>query len=144
MNSLSLIVVFLIFVDKGTCSAFLCPVSPMTKNVKFTESISFAPCKVSATNNHICTRVNGSNDDIESDPTGRKRGLILFPVILFIATWLFSIPPEFRRARICTEQQVIDNPSSKCITAKNWVIGIQDYYRNGGGVDFDFSVDQDS
>jgi len=85
-----------------------------------------------------------NEDRIESDPTGRKRGLILLPIVLLIAIWLFSIPPEFRRARICSEQQVIDNPGSKCITGENWVKGVQEYYRNGGGVEFDFSIDPDN
>jgi hypothetical protein len=92
------------------------------------------------------TILNLNKDNIDTtsndaDPTGMKRGLVLFPLVLLVAVWLFSIPPEFRRARICTEQQVIDNPNSKCITAQNWVSGVKGYYQNGGGVEFDFTVD---
>ncbi len=88
--------------------------------------------------------MNANPDSNDPDPTGMKRGLILFPTVLLIAIWLFSIPPEFRRARICSEQQVIDYPDSKCMTATNWVGGVKDYYMNGGGVQFDFTIDPDS
>ncbi len=93
--------------------------------------------------NEIDDSVPSRNNE-NADPTGLKRGLVLFPVVVLIATWLFTIPPEFRRARICTEQQVIDNPGSKCITAGNWVKGVQEYYRNGGGIKFDFTIDPDN
>jgi hypothetical protein len=35
------------------------------------------------------------------------------------------------------------NPESKCITAGDWVSNIQEYYRNGGGIQFDFSLEED-
>lgn len=80
----------------------------------------------------------------DGDPTGLKRGAILLPIVLLVNVWMFSIPVEFRRARICSEQQVRENPSSKCMTTETWRQGVADYYANGGGIKFDFSVDPDA
>mmetsp|Transcript_24622 Transcript_24622/g.30279 ORF Transcript_24622/g.30279 Transcript_24622/m.30279 type:complete len:153 (+) Transcript_24622:125-583(+) len=86
-----------------------------------------------------------ANDDTdEYDPTGLKRGKIILPMVMLLAIWFFTIPPEFRRSRLCSEQQVIDNPKSKCITAEKWISGIQEYYRGGGGIQWDFSIDPDN
>ncbi len=83
-------------------------------------------------------QINMSNNS--ADPSGQRRGLILFPLVLLFTVWLFTIPPEFRRAHICSEQQVIDYPG-KCITPDTWINGVKEYYRNGGGIEFDFSID---
>jgi hypothetical protein len=32
-------------------------------------------------------------------------------------------------------------PNKNCITANEWVRGVGDYYNNGGGVHFDFSIE---
>ena len=89
------------------------------------------------------TTLSASNDNNESDsdPTGLKRGFVLFPAVLLLATWLFTIPPEFRRARICTEQQIIEYPDKNCMTSKGWISGVSEYYRNGGGIKFDFTIE---
>ena len=60
---------------------------------------------------------------------------------MFVNVWLFSIPTEFRRAQFCNEEQVRLYPESKCITFKSWREGIAEYYANGGGVKFDFSIE---
>ena len=57
---------------------------------------------------------------------------------------MFSIPVEFRRARLCSEEQVRLNPDSKCMTFEMWTKGVSEYYGNGGGINFDFSVDPDA
>jgi len=80
----------------------------------------------------------------KGDPTGLKRGNIIFPIIFLLNVWAFSIPVEYRRARICSEEQVRDNPGSKCMTTETWRKGVADYYANGGGIKFDFSVDPDA
>ena len=80
----------------------------------------------------------------EGDPTGLKRGAILLPIALLVNVWMFSIPVEYRRARICSEQQVREHPHSKCMTTGTWRKGVADYYANGGGIKFDFSVDPDA
>mmetsp|Transcript_25135 Transcript_25135/g.54865 ORF Transcript_25135/g.54865 Transcript_25135/m.54865 type:complete len:165 (-) Transcript_25135:47-541(-) len=82
--------------------------------------------------------------DYEGDPTGLKRGAILLPIIFLINVWLFSIPVEFRRARLCSEEEVRANPNSKCMTWETWRSGVADYYASGGGVKFDFSIDPDA
>jgi hypothetical protein len=65
-------------------------------------------------------------------------------LVLFLCVWNFTIPVEFRRARLCSEQQGMDNPTSKCITVSNYMNGIVQYYRNGGTVfQFDFTIDPD-
>jgi hypothetical protein len=35
------------------------------------------------------------------------------------------------------------NPESKCITAGDWASNVQEYYRNGGGIQFDFSIEEE-
>lgn len=46
------------------------------------------------------------------DGTG-ARGVILQGVVLLICLWLFSIPPEFRRAHFCTTDQCVTD-RAKC------------------------------
>lgn len=73
---------------------------------------------------------------------GIKRGLYLLGIVLAFNIWIFSIPPEFRRAKLCSEEQVAMFPDSGCMTGEKWVQGVQDYYANGGGVHFDFSIEK--
>lgn len=75
--------------------------------------------------------------------TNIERGPVLWFISLALCVWSFSIPVEFRRARFCSEQQVIDNPTSKCITFGNWAKNIASYYENGGGIQWDFSVEEE-
>jgi hypothetical protein len=84
---------------------------------------------------------NNSNEEENNDPLGISRGAILFLVVALANLWLFSVPPEFRRARNCSEEQVLLHPGRNCMTAEMWWGGIADYYRNGGGVQFDFSME---
>lgn len=112
-------------------------------NTQSTTSTNLSPSSLSMKNQNEIDDPLSSRNNGNADPTGLKRGLVLFPLVVLIATWLFTIPPEFRRARICSEQQVIDNPGSKCITAGNWVKGVKEYYSNGGGIKFDFTIDPD-
>ena len=75
------------------------------------------------------------------DGTGRGKYILAFS--LASCLWIFSIPTEFRRAIICpsdacAEQRTLCND---CMTRDEWVGGIKEYYRNGGGVKFDFSID---
>jgi hypothetical protein len=54
---------------------------------------------------------------------------------------MFSIPTEFRRARICTDEDVRLHPEEHCTTFASWRTGVAEYYANGGGVKFDFSIE---
>ena len=60
---------------------------------------------------------------------------------MFVNVWMFSVPTEFRRAKMCSEEQVLLYPDSNCMTFKSWKEGIAEYYANGGGVKFDFSIE---
>jgi hypothetical protein len=86
-----------------------------------------------------------SKDKEEPDDTGyvdgSTTGAFLMAFVLLINVWIFSIPTEFRRARICKEEDVVLYPNKNCITANEWVRGVGDYYKNGGGVQFDFSIE---
>lgn len=79
-----------------------------------------------------------------SEATGLERGKYLFALVFLVNIWLFSVPVEYRRAKFCTEQQVMDSDSDKCMTWNTWKGGIADYYRSGGGFNLDFSIDPDS
>lgn len=61
------------------------------------------------------------------------RGLVLFGFTIFLCVWLFSIPPEFRRAYFCSPA-CEENPMycNDCVTPQQWVSGIVEYYQNGG------------
>lgn len=76
------------------------------------------------------------------DGTG-VRGPIILSLALLIVVWIFSIPPEFRRAKICTLPVCVENRAAcnDCQTTTELREGIIDYYRNGGGIKFDFSID---
>jgi hypothetical protein len=84
-------------------------------------------------------RLQSSEDD-NAAVDGTGRGLVIMAISLFACVWIFSIPPEFRRAHICTS----DRPSaaSTCVQLGAWVDEVADYYRGGGGVHFDFTIDQ--
>ena len=83
----------------------------------------------------------------EMNPNGETDGTNVAPFLLVAAfavcVWLFSIPVDLRRAKICSAQQVVDNPESRCITWDKWTQSVSDYYKSGGGVQFDFSVDKE-
>lgn len=72
---------------------------------------------------------------------GSDRGSVLLAISWAICIWLFSIPTEFRRAVICPPSTRGQVEVSNCVTWGEWTSGISAYYRNGGGVQFDFSID---
>jgi hypothetical protein len=94
----------------------------------------------SSTTLHL-SKDNNNEEENNTDPLGISRGAILFLVVASANLWLFSVPPEFRRARNCSEEQVLLYPDRKCMTTEMWWGGIADYYRNGGGFQFDFSME---
>ena len=82
----------------------------------------------------------GSNPDVDTDGIGVGKYLLI--IVMLLNVWAFSIPVEFRRARFCSEEDVRLYPDRHCTTFETWKTGITDYYANGGGVDFDFSVEE--
>eukprot|EP00977_Amphora_coffeiformis_P018091 scaffold6164_cov163-Amphora_coffeaeformis.AAC.2 len=78
---------------------------------------------------------------------GGDRGLVLFIIVMLVNVWLFSIPPYFRRVLICPdplppgcETTAPRIKCQECITAEEWKQGVVEYYQNGGGIQFDFSI----
>merc|ERR1719223_185992 len=75
-----------------------------------------------------------------------KRGNVLFAFVLLVCIWSFSIPPELRREHFCfSERCRSDNTANlcyDCITFSEWRGKVADYYKGGGGVKFDFSVEE--
>jgi hypothetical protein len=78
-----------------------------------------------------------NNYDGSTDGTDVAPYLLAFSCA--IAVWLFTIPVEFRRTKLCSEEETVQYPTL-CTTPAKWSRDIQDYYANGGGVKFDFSV----
>jgi hypothetical protein len=74
---------------------------------------------------------------------GSGRGKIIQVIVLAVCVWSFSIPPEFRRARFCTTSACVESRAScnDCVTFSEWKIKVVEYYKGGGGVNFDFSID---
>ena len=78
---------------------------------------------------------------------GVGRGIPILGLVLVIILWTFSIPPEFRRAYICVDacNEYRDAPQcNNCVTGEEWANGVKEYYQNGGGIQWDFSIDPNS
>ena len=66
-------------------------------------------------------------------------GQTLLLLGFLLSAWLFTIPPEFRRKNLCGEEDTIRRPDV-CITPGQFASNVAEYYRNGGGIQWDFSV----
>lgn len=73
---------------------------------------------------------------------GTGRGAIIQGLVLLLCVWIFSIPPEFRRTHMCMSDYCEQNRSAcyDCLTSSEWRGRIADYYRGGGGIQFDFTI----
>ena len=76
-----------------------------------------------------------------ADTGGIGRGKVLLLLVLIVNVWMFSIPVEFRRARLCSVEDTKLYPDKHCTTVDAWRTGVADYYANGGGIKFDFSIE---
>ena len=74
---------------------------------------------------------------------GLDRAAIIMPIVLLINIWFFTVPPEFRRARLCSEMDTAAYPEV-CMTPKMFASGIVEYYKGGGGIQWDFSIAEDN
>jgi hypothetical protein len=72
---------------------------------------------------------------------GLREGKYILLFALVVNVWLFSIPTEFRRARVCSVEDVQLYPDRHCTTFDAWRQGVAEYYAYGGGVHFDFSIE---
>ena len=84
-----------------------------------------------------------NNADRQSDYQGLGRGKPLLGLVFLVCVWFFSIPVHFRRDVFCVIPECIENRAAcnDCVTWDEWKGGIIEYYQNGGGVHFDFSID---
>jgi hypothetical protein len=72
---------------------------------------------------------------------GSNGGTYFMALVLLVNVWLFTIPTEFRRAHLYPEGNAGLYSDPKGITAKDWAAGVAQYYANGGGIKFDFSIE---
>jgi hypothetical protein len=79
----------------------------------------------------------------KSSYDGKNRGYVIQTIVLSICVWFFSIPPEFRRTHFCPTSKCVEDRAScyDCVTFGEWKVRVADYYKGGGGVHFDFSID---
>jgi hypothetical protein len=82
---------------------------------------------------------------LKAQVDGTGRGLVIQGIVLALCIWIFSIPPEFRRAHICPDSCLENREMCyDCVSAEEWRTGISEYYKNGGGIQFNFEVAQET
>mmetsp|Transcript_8648 Transcript_8648/g.13451 ORF Transcript_8648/g.13451 Transcript_8648/m.13451 type:complete len:155 (-) Transcript_8648:1400-1864(-) len=120
-------------VGKGTNNLF-------GKNSRISRSVT-----ISTTSSNHDRALKMAADDEErtksSKIDGSAGGTYFLAAVLLANVWLFTIPTEFRRAHLYPEGNAGLYSDPKGITAKDWAAGVAQYYGNGGGVKFDFSVE---
>lgn len=73
---------------------------------------------------------------------GMKEGYIGLAIVFLFNVWMFSIPPHFRRDQICPpDLYVTPEVAETCVPFDTMKQELVDYYKNGGGIQFDFSID---
>jgi len=129
-----------------TLSKHPVPTTVTEPNKVIAEQIVSAPF-TTASGTAARTRLFLSNEGKKAND-GTDRGAFLLAAVLLACIWIFSIPPEFRRAYLCGSERCVQDRSAylcnDCMTTDEWKQGIADYYRNGGGIKFDFSIDPNS
>jgi hypothetical protein len=100
------------------------------------------PSHAIATDSTIALQQSFKNDDMD----GTTRGIPILAASLLVCAWSFSIPPEFRRSHICMTDRCVPTENRKychdCKTVSELKEGITKYYASGGGVHFDFSIEE--
>lgn len=73
-----------------------------------------------------------------------KRGSVILAFTFLLCVWSFSIPVEMRRVHWCFTGKCAENRHfcHDCITFPEWYDQVKGYYANGGGVHFDFSIEE--
>lgn len=111
---------------------------PTTSGIGPTRTRTTRATKASTTTQLQERKYKGQVDD------GIGRGIYIQLVVFGLCAWLFTIPPEFRRAYLCPADTFCQEEGSctrECVTPDEWVSGIKDYYKSGGGIKWDFSID---
>lgn len=140
------LLVLITYFNGATAFCFVTPLNKSTKQADLSSchGDSFAPCRDRSrtTWSSITLRQARYDDDI----SGTKRGIPILAVVLLGCLWCFTIPPEFRRAHICPTPSCVESREScyDCKTLSELRSGIQGYYKNGGGVVWDFSIDPET
>jgi len=72
------------------------------------------------------------------------RGAIIFGLVMAVNIWFFTIPTELRRGHWCFTDKCAANRSrcNDCQTVSEWSRDVKDYYSGGGGIQFDFSIEE--
>lgn len=74
---------------------------------------------------------------------GTGRGAIIQIFAVGICVWLFTVPPEFRRTYFCPAEMYCQEEGKctrPCTTYSEFFKKVGDYYRGGGGIQWDFSI----
>jgi len=114
------------------------PINEFSPSSPSPDTRSGFSTELQARKNDLSSEERGS-DNVNS-LIGIDRGMYLWAIVIALNLWFFSIPVEFRRTRICSEADTIAYPT-KCMTSEQFRTGIADYYKNGGGIKFDFSIE---
>mmetsp|Transcript_5112 Transcript_5112/g.6939 ORF Transcript_5112/g.6939 Transcript_5112/m.6939 type:complete len:164 (-) Transcript_5112:141-632(-) len=117
--------------------------------VNFWNHDEAAQKKLSTPESSRSTRMHLSKEDRPGSPSdvlkeSEDRGNVIFALTFAACIWIFSIPPDLRRSHFCTTEQCTNNRSKcyDCVTFSEWGNEVVSYYRKGGGINFDFSVDK--
>ena len=112
------------------------PFSTRTRGARVISS-STSP----STTRSVVTALNYSNDFMDES---EKRGGVIFAITLLLCVWSFSIPVELRRDHWCFTDKCSENRSrcNDCVTFSEWYGKVNEYYANGGGINFDFSIEE--
>jgi hypothetical protein len=126
-------------------SAFSIPVTHAERPRAWGWKILAAPVPCPRTIHRLALPAKQSE---KGDLDGTGRGSYLLALVLIFNIWSFSIPVEFRRAHWCFSETCEQNRSlpacHDCVTFREWKDDIMDYYRNGGGIQWDFSVGEET
>lgn len=125
----------LLCIDSTRCSPFL----PMVKR-RQPQHLTAPFDRVTGTTSKTAIHAEGKKS-VSYD--GVDRGRYFLALVFFICIWQFSIPPTFRRAKFCPPACVKERALCRtpCVTIEEWTSDIVQYYKNGGGIQWDFSID---
>lgn len=110
-------------------------VPPQSQEIRFTSSIY---------RNKSTELYDVKPDRPKFMDESESRGNVLLGFALAVCIWAFSIPPDLRREHFCFTDKCVENRSYcyDCVTFGEWYGQVKEYYANGGGVHFDFSIEK--
>ena len=135
------VLVLALFAFANQAEAFTSNTAKSRVSGPATSSVGYSPMShsgVGSFESSIATELK-ARKDISNDEKGEEymdrvlgmnTGMYLGALVLALNIWIFSIPVEFRRTRICNEADTAAFPN-RCMTGEMWRNGIADYYKNG-------------